>query len=66
MFPALATFGEATFLPGGVAYFLDPIAQFHSNVHLLDSTKVPYLFSHQIKEIGLNRTIDWLQNEIMT
>ena len=66
VFPALATFGEATFLPEGVAYFVDPIARSHSNIHLLDSNKVPFLFSKQIKKLGLNKTIFWLEHKVMT
>lgn len=66
VFPALATFGEATFLPEGVAYFVDPIARSHPNIHLLDSNNVPFLFSKQIKKLGLNKTIFWLEHKVMT
>ena len=65
VFPALATFGEVTFLPEGVAYFVDPIARSHPNIHLLDSNKVPFLFSKQIKKLGLNKTIFWLEHKVM-
>lgn len=82
LFPAMATFGNALLLPGGVSYFATALADAYDTVHLLGTidnaqhshkvetspegegpsskTSIPYLLSHEIHAMGLEKTLRWL------
>lgn len=57
--PTLASFAQnRIFLEGGVSYFVSHLKE--EGLFLLHSNSTPYIYSHEIHQMGWNATMEWL------
>lgn len=57
LLPAIASYGTSYVQKGGTAYFVGDVSKVYDNVKLINE---PFLFAHEIKEMGFNSTLKWL------
>ncbi len=59
VFPTLASFAQKrVFLEGGISYFVSNLQE--EGLVLLKSNSTPYIYSHEIHQMGWKDTVEWL------